>query len=276
MPKNKTSVLFINTGRKPLKPVSIPTTLLYKWKKYIFYLIVIIITLIGVTAWYVYDKTGTYYKAKLATVDKKLQNLSKAVDINKLKKSFESIDSGMSRINIYLQQKGINEIKTPNAGGVEAAIEVSDLNGIADFYKDYINGIDNTIEFTPLGVPHQGQETSNFGYRHNPFTGGGVEIHPGIDFKGNIGDPVKATANGKVIFSGPKGGYGNCVILEHANNFQTLFGHLSRVLVREGQEIKAGYTIGLLGNSGRSTGPHIHYEIIHNGQKINPESFLKL
>ena len=87
---------------------------------------------------------------------------------------------------------------------------------------------------------------------------------------------MKAVAKGEVAFAGLKGGFGNCIILKHGNGFETLYGHLSKILVGVGQQIDIGQGIGNIGSTGRSTGPHLHYEIHHNGQKINPEDFLKL
>ena len=276
MPGKKTSVLFVNTGKKEIKPVRIPTSLLRNWKKFIFTFTILLISLVGLIAWMVYSNTYDYYKNKLAAADKKFQNLARAVDIEKLKKSFQSIDSGMFRINNFLQEKGLSDGRLPNAGGMEEALAVTDLNGIANFYENFVNEAEEKIRFTPLGVPHPGKETSDFGYRYNPFSGTSVEAHPGIDFKGNTGDPIKATADGMIKFAGYRGGYGNCVIIAHANEFETLFGHLSRILAKEGQKIKAGDVIGLLGSTGRSTGPHVHYEVMKNGKRMDPETFLKL
>ena len=91
-----------------------------------------------------------------------------------------------------------------------------------------------------------------------------------------MGAPVKAMARGNVEFAGLRGGFGNCIILKHGNGFETLYGHLSKILVRTGQTIDIGQQIGNIGSTGRSTGPHLHYEVHRYGQKINPESFLTL
>ena len=83
-------------------------------------------------------------------------------------------------------------------------------------------------------------------------------------------------AKGEVEFAGLRGGFGNCIILKHGNGFETLYGHLSKILVSVGQQIDIGQEIGNIGSTGRSTGPHLHYEVHRNGQKINPEAFLTL
>jgi len=83
-------------------------------------------------------------------------------------------------------------------------------------------------------------------------------------------------AKGKVIFAGIKGGYGNCIIIKHANGFETLYGHLSKIKVKKGHQVEIGEHIGNIGSTGRSTGPHLHYEVHQNGKRINPQSFLTL
>ena len=83
-------------------------------------------------------------------------------------------------------------------------------------------------------------------------------------------------AKGEVKFAGLKSGFGNCIILKHGNGFETLYGHLSKISVRVGEQIDIGQQIGLIGSTGRSTGPHLHYEVLHYGKKINPASFLNL
>ncbi len=132
------------------------------------------------------------------------------------------------------------------------------------------------IERTPLGVPHGGALTSLFGGRANPFSGRGSEDHGGIDFKGTTGDPIRATATGKIAFAGVQGGYGNVVRIDHGNGYETIFAHLSEIKVQAGNAVKSGDVVGLLGSTGRSTGPHLHYEVRRNGERLDPEMFLSL
>lgn len=101
-----------------------------------------------------------------------------------------------------------------------------------------------------------------------------MQFHKGLDVAVAYGSPVKGAASGKVIFAGVKGGYGNCVIIEHGNGLATLYGHLSEILVETNDRIKVGQIIAKSGNTGRSTGPHLHYEVHKNNQPINPRLFL--
>jgi len=128
----------------------------------------------------------------------------------------------------------------------------------------------------PLGYPMEGRLTSGFGRRSDPINNRPA-FHAGIDIKGNIGQKIKATADGVVKTSSyEKNGFGNFVILRHGNGYETVFGHLSKRLVKVGEKIQRGQVIGLMGNSGRSTGPHLHYEVRYNGEPINPKKYLSV
>ena len=111
--------------------------------------------------------------------------------------------------------------------------------------------------------------TSGFGNRKDPFTGG-PEFHPGLDISADKGTPVHATADGTVESVGYNGNYGNAILLSHGFGISTRFGHLSGYAVRQGQKVKRGDVIGFVGSTGRATSAHLHYEILLNGQPINP------
>jgi murein DD-endopeptidase MepM/ murein hydrolase activator NlpD len=98
-------------------------------------------------------------------------------------------------------------------------------------------------------------------------------MHEGIDFTAPTGTPIYSTGNGKVVTAGPDRGYGNCVIVSHGFGYQTLYGHMYRIKTRVGQTVKRGELIGYVGNTGLSSGSHLHYEVIKNGRKINPINY---
>ena len=125
----------------------------------------------------------------------------------------------------------------------------------------------------PSRRPTLGYMTSNFGMRVDPFTGL-PQLHAGIDFAAGIGVRVMATADGTVIWASTRGSYGETVEIEHINGLTTRYTHLSRIDVRVGQKVTRGETIGAVGNTGRSTGPHLHYEIRLNGVPQDPARFL--
>ena len=114
---------------------------------------------------------------------------------------------------------------------------------------------------------------SGFGYRIDPVYKT-VKLHPGLDFAAPAGTPIYATANGTVEFAGNRGdGYGNNVIINHGYGYKTLFGHMFKIKARSGQRVTRGEVIGWVGSTGKSTGPHCHYEVIKNGNKIDPIYF---
>ena len=129
--------------------------------------------------------------------------------------------------------------------------------------------------YMPLRRPLTGEAnvTSPFGYRADPFLGRAA-LHPGVDLVQEYGAPIRATGAGKVIHAGPFGGYGNMVEIDHGNGLTTRYGHMSAVLVEEGQDVKPGDELGRLGSTGRSTGPHLHYEVRQDGEPVDPTRFL--
>ncbi len=116
--------------------------------------------------------------------------------------------------------------------------------------------------------------SSPFGMRTDPFNGRAA-MHTGIDLRGERGEPVHATADGTVSIAGRDGGYGKMVEINHGNGLSTRYGHLSEIDVRVGQKVRIGQTIGKIGSTGRSTGPHLHYETRINGEAVNPQKFLR-
>jgi murein DD-endopeptidase MepM/ murein hydrolase activator NlpD len=127
----------------------------------------------------------------------------------------------------------------------------------------------------PIGMPAPGREiTSRFGNRRDPFLGR-LAFHGGIDFRTPTGTPIYSTGSGTVVHAGRNGGYGKMVEIDHGNGLTTRYAHLSAVEVREGDHVGIGARIGKSGSTGRSTGPHLHYEVRRNGNAIDPMRFLK-
>jgi murein DD-endopeptidase MepM/ murein hydrolase activator NlpD len=116
--------------------------------------------------------------------------------------------------------------------------------------------------------------SSGFGVRNDPFVGRPA-MHTGLDFRASMGDPARATADGRVTNAGWAGGYGRMVEIDHGNGLATRYGHLSKIDVKVGQVVKTGEVIGEVGSTGRSTGPHLHYETRINGEAVDPQRFLR-
>lgn len=125
----------------------------------------------------------------------------------------------------------------------------------------------------PSRWPARGAVNSEFGRRPSPW-GGPREFHGGIDISADLGTTVRAPAAGRIYFAGRQADFGNMVIVDHGQDLRTIYGHLSKIHVRTGHEVERGTVLGLTGNTGRSTGPHLHYEILVKGQSVNPRAYL--
>ncbi|WP_207259598.1 M23 family metallopeptidase [Desulfovibrio sp. Huiquan2017] len=131
----------------------------------------------------------------------------------------------------------------------------------------------NILEATPSIWPTSGWVTSGFAWRTSPFTGK-REFHKGLDISAPRGTPVYAPARGSVTFAGRDGSYGLSIRLKHNASLSTRFAHLNRIAIKSGQEVTRGELIGYVGNTGRSTGPHLHYEVRLNGVPVNPKRYI--
>lgn len=221
--------------------------------------------------------------------------------------SFDSIITVNKLKNMHQLQVG-QQIIIPNQSGIlyevtpdeslwsiatQYHVSVEDLIDVNDLSYSTTNSFDTNLEIFIPGVklsydervnllglnfirPAGGRITSRFGWRRDPFNRKKRDFHPGIDFGCNVGTPIKAAANGKVIYAGRKGGYGLAVVLRHKGGFTTIYGHLSYIRVKRGQYVDAGKIIAKSGNTGRSTGPHLHFEVRHYGVPINPLSVMYL
>ena len=198
----------------------------------------------------------------------KLSSSSKAIGY------IGSIQAKLKTINDYLSKRGLKvfSFKQLSVKANKPNAEVQ----LYDNYNSYLTRLVENVAVMPMGYPRESAFTSFFGYRSNPFDFSNSEFHPGIDFKGSTGDPVKCTASGTVFFTGRAGGYGNCVRIKHGNELETWYGHLSRISVHEGQHVNVGEIIGKVGATGRTTGPHLHYEVRKNGRPVNPAKYFTL
>lgn len=169
----------------------------------------------------------------------------------------------------YVQS--LNELSslrsTALAGGIAHSMEMRILES-----KD--GGDWSDFADAPSLWPITGRVTSSFGERQNPIETGEMEFHEGIDIAAARGTPVHATANGVVQTAGHENGYGRVIIVDNGHGIQTLFGHLSGFAVTQGEQVRIGQVIGYVGDSGWSTGDHLHYEVIIHGTPVNPHPFL--
>ena len=140
--------------------------------------------------------------------------------------------------------------------------------------QTYRQRMDPHLRNFPSLWPITAQISSGFGWRRNPMGGRGSEFHEGIDLRSPTGTPIRAAGGGTVIFQGWQGGYGNTVIINHGNGITTLYAHNSRNLVTVGQRVERGDIIAHVGTTGRTTGPHLHYEVRINDVPVNPRDYM--
>lgn len=158
-----------------------------------------------------------------------------------------------------------------NQGGPYYPVPMDEPEPLIDYASEMIN----LAKRIPLGEPTSGWIASGYGTRTDPFNGRRA-FHYGIDISNMLGTPVRATASGKVVFAGTNGGYGNMVKIEHADNYLSAYGHLKYIRVKIGDKVARGDSIGAMGNSGRSSGSHLHYEVRHQDKPQNPYPFIYL
>jgi murein DD-endopeptidase MepM/ murein hydrolase activator NlpD len=139
--------------------------------------------------------------------------------------------------------------------------------------QSYFQDQQSLLSAAPSIWPVRGWLTSDFSARLDPYTKE-KQMHEGLDIAAAIGTPVRAPADGTVIFNGQEGGYGHVLVIDHGYGLKTRYGHLSRIDVKLGEKVKRGQFVAAVGNSGRSTGPHLHYEVRVNGIADNPRKFI--
>ena len=183
------------------------------------------------------------------------------LDTKLLEKSVKENDEVISRRSFELAVQYVQEQAKNSENSFQEIIS-------------YITEQRARLTAVPTGWPVKGWITASFGSRIDPFTGS-LSYHGGVDIANDMGTPVKSTADGVIVFAQFEGGgYGNLVTINHGNGYMTKFGHMIKYVVTPGQHIKKGQVIGYVGNTGRSTAPHLHYEVKLNGVAVNPVKYL--
>ncbi|HEX4178330.1 MAG TPA: peptidoglycan DD-metalloendopeptidase family protein [Rhizomicrobium sp.] len=206
-----------------------------------------------------------------------------------------TLQQGVGDLRNVMRRAGINPdgfarkiAANEGMGGPEIPLDHVRIEGISDpkftqaylgaaAVLDQLSGLSAAMGHVPLSMPVSTasfDKSSGFGARVDPFTGR-YAFHPGIDFAGPWGSVVHATASGTVVFAGNRGGYGNMVEIDHGYGIHTRYGHLSMISVRIGTRIDRGAALGRVGSTGRSTGPHVHYEVWYDDVVKNPNNFIE-
>jgi murein DD-endopeptidase MepM/ murein hydrolase activator NlpD len=198
----------------------------------------------------------------------------------------DNYDAKARRMRGVLIELGLEAGKAPGEGAVGGPfVPVNVSKGGVGFERQLqrihvaraqVTRLTRTLATIPVRKPLDGglDLQSGFGVRVDPFLGTPA-MHTGLDLHGETGDPVRATADGTVVAAGWSGGYGRVVDIDHHNGLSTRYGHLSSVEVRVGQSVKRGQIVGKVGSTGRSTGPHLHYETRLKGEAVDPQKFLR-
>lgn len=212
------------------------------------------------------DRLVTRYEANIFRLQQDRSNLLES-SISRLDERSRVIQEIMEHVGIKVK---LDEEAEYSGGPFIAPNEKygEHLITLTDKYLDVLKSL-------PLGRPVPGEISSRYGSRIDPLVNKGAH-HPGIDFRGRAGDKIKATADAVVEKVTYDEDYGRHVILSHGNGFETLYAHLQKSLVKEGDKVKRGQAIGLIGSTGRSTGPHLHYGILHRGKFVDPMKYLRV
>jgi murein DD-endopeptidase MepM/ murein hydrolase activator NlpD len=275
MKKQITTVLLVSNDRDETKSFNIPTIHIQRFRYYFVSFVSLVVLTVALISYLFLDlHSFSNEKEQLLKKISSMENDVKLIDSLNIKTKINNIENNIIFLNNYLKERGIKPGAKDIGGEVDSAREY-DLS-VYEFYNNYTALLLRTANNLPLGYPFYGEMRSDYGYRSNPFGGRGSEFHKGLDLKGNIGDTVRCTGEGIVEKADWDKGYGKCIVIKHMHGIECVFGHLSEFNVTAGQTVKAGDVIGFIGTTGRSTGPHLHYEIRVNGIDINPHGFLNL
>lgn len=251
-----------------------------------------------------YNETTTeleYYKAYANNLDDTLNNQSASITKlrNKLEDEKETYSTRLKELDQLEESfvSVINKFNYENNFDVEIAssrsltlgreslgnenVVIDDeferlINLDISEYNNVIEDIENKLNYLeskPDLVPVSGRISSSFGWRRHPVTGGS-DFHDGVDIVGDVGDDIKAAGAGVVTYSGYSGTYGKVIIISHGYGYKSVYAHNNKNLVPVGEEIKKGQVIAEIGMTGRSTGPHVHFEVHKDGEVINPKDLI--
>jgi len=241
-------------------------------------------------------RAADYDKLQSENTDLKVQKKNLAIVTQKLGEKLSNLENISARIQTLIENDNLskrNKVNGPAIGGSTVDYTTAELLRSANLKDgiDLLKGRTAEMEsqlsmleqvavqratrllYTPNIWPVRGPITSHYGNRTDPFNGD-AELHLGLDISALFNAQVHAPADGVILFAERKAAYGNLLIIDHGNGLTTRFGHLSRSLVKVGQKVKRGDIVGLVGMTGRTTAPHLHYEVRRNDRPMNPWTFL--
>jgi murein DD-endopeptidase MepM/ murein hydrolase activator NlpD len=243
-------------------------------------LALLIVVLIGCSIYGFYGITqqGAHLRIEVENQRLRAENEKQRRELNDLNNRVEAVEDTSRKL---AEKSGVvNEPVLPGTGGPALPLDarsLAELEGKMRLLERNMKAYENVLRergYTPSIWPVVGKLESGFGGRRNPFGGSSYEFHSGQDIDAQTGDPVVAGASGNVSFVGWQNGYGQLVVIDHGGGLTTRYGHLSHIDVAQGQAVARGQFIGRVGSTGRSTGPHLHYEIRINDEPVDPLQYL--
>lgn len=260
------SIMIIPHTRSRPKTLKVPALMVFLFLA--IFLVGVIYTFSTAVSTYEYrrmKRTVNHYENELRKVSSTIKSLKKAED-------------ELSRLlSIKSKNRILEELDVASENSVDLEAIKREIEGVVERYEEirtFLRKERDRYLSTPKGWPVPGRITSGFGIRPHPLRNEET-FHTGIDINVPPGTPVRATADGIVVYSGWSFGNGNVVVIEHGNSYSTVYAHNSKNLVVVGQRIKRGDVIALSGTTGETTGPHLHYEVWVNRKPVNPEKFLR-
>ena len=205
---------------------------------------------------------------------------SEKAQIEEIRSLKQKADKKLKQLASILSNQGVRIPSDTGVGGplieLKSGMALAETISALDVSLGRLDKLRSVALNVPHGSPTPGKRiSSRYGPRKDPFTGRAA-VHGGIDFRARRGTPVFATGSGKIVKAGRQGGYGKLVEIDHGHGITTRYAHLSKIKVKVGQRVKKGARIGNVGSTGRSTGPHLHYEVRRNGRTHNPIKFVRL
>jgi murein DD-endopeptidase MepM/ murein hydrolase activator NlpD len=277
MQQNYFILVLAHSLRGKLRRIRVPLTVVYA---------VVALALLGCFS--IFGFISSY--ARMAWKVANYNALRKEVDTlrtryQRLQKVVNQTDQQMASLEMFANEVSIaygikQKLEGPAGIGQEGRLVPTFPESLAEFrYLRGYHGAENTFvrrwhtNIQPSIWPVEGRLMGGYGERTDPFSGEGA-MHTGVDISATTGTPVLTTADGMVAFAGWSSGYGQLIVVDHGNNIETYYAHLSRFGVVEGQEVRRGDAIGAVGSTGRVTAPHLHYEVRLGGAPVNPHPYL--
>lgn len=245
--------------------------------------ILVLLVILGVCAsfygFYGLTQQAAHLQTEIENQRLRAENEKQRKALNQLSDRVEAVEDTSRKL---AEKSGVtpHDTVSPGSGGPADPLDADSLaalDGKMSQLEHKMKAHENVFRdrgFTPTVWPVAGTLESGFGGRSNPFGGRGYEFHSGQDIEAPPGEPVVAGASGKVIFTGWQNGYGQLVVIDHGGGLTTRYGHLSHIDVALGKTVARSEFIGRVGSTGRSTGPHLHYEVRINDEPVNPLQYL--